>query len=63
MFIEERIHLFYCSFYPLYPPAEDVNVDYECFEVHGRMPVTPHILIVPSDLKQFVKVNRIQLQL
>lgn len=44
------------SYYPLYPPSEDVNVDYETFEKYGHMPVTPHVLIVPSDLKHFIKV-------
>lgn len=44
------------SYYPLYPPADDVNVDYELWEVHARLPVTPHVLILPSDLKAFVKV-------
>ncbi|XP_046343020.2 DNA polymerase alpha subunit B-like [Haliotis rufescens] len=43
------------SYYPLYPPHEDVNVDYDHFEVYGRMPVTPHVLVVPSDLRYFVK--------
>ena len=44
------------SFYPLYPSPEDVNIDYEEFELYARMPCTPHVLVVPSDLKQFTKV-------
>ncbi|MBN3314012.1 DPOA2 polymerase, partial [Atractosteus spatula] len=43
------------SYYPLYPPAVDVNLDYEHFQCHGQMPVTPDVLIVPSDLRYFVK--------
>ncbi|PVD26082.1 hypothetical protein C0Q70_13750 [Pomacea canaliculata] len=42
------------SYYPLYPPAEDVNADYEHFE-SVTMPVTPHVLITPSDLRYFIK--------
>lgn len=45
------------SFYPLYPSPEDVNIDYEVFDLYSRMPSTPHVLILPSDLKQFTKVN------
>nr|XP_022332439.1 DNA polymerase alpha subunit B-like [Crassostrea virginica] len=43
------------NFYPLYPSPEDVNIDYEEFELYARMPCTPHVLVVPSDLKQFTK--------
>uniref|UniRef100_H3AL79 DNA polymerase alpha subunit B n=1 Tax=Latimeria chalumnae TaxID=7897 RepID=H3AL79_LATCH len=43
------------SFYPLYPPAEEVNVDYECFQACAQIPVTPDVLIVPSELRYFLK--------
>ncbi|KAH9509090.1 DNA polymerase alpha subunit B [Bulinus truncatus] len=43
------------SYYPLYPPFEDVNVDYEMLDAYGKLPVTPHLLILPSDLKAFIK--------
>nr|KAG5711923.1 hypothetical protein BaRGS_026364 [Batillaria attramentaria] len=43
------------SYYPLYPPAEDVNADLEHFEDGVHMPVTPHVLITPSDLRYFIK--------
>ncbi|XP_048732444.1 DNA polymerase alpha subunit B-like [Ostrea edulis] len=43
------------NFYPLYPSPEDVNIDYEVFDLYSRMPSTPHVLILPSDLKQFTK--------
>ncbi|CAK6971975.1 DNA polymerase alpha subunit B [Scomber scombrus] len=43
------------SYYPLYPPVEEVNMDYEKFQSFGQMPVTPDVLIVPSELRYFVK--------
>ncbi|KAM6924144.1 DNA polymerase alpha subunit B [Xenentodon cancila] len=43
------------SYYPLYPPAEEVNMDYEKFQSFGQMPLTPDLLIVPSELRYFVK--------
>nr|XP_020447769.1 DNA polymerase alpha subunit B [Monopterus albus] len=43
------------SYYPLYPPVEDVNMDYEKFQSFGQMPLTPDVLIVPSELRYFVK--------
>lgn len=44
------------SYYPLQPPAEDVNVDYEQFEKYALLSYTPDILILPSDLRYFAKV-------
>lgn len=44
------------SYYPLYPPSEEVNFDHKNFIEYGFMPSTPDILIVPSDLHYFVKV-------
>lgn len=46
------------SFYPLFPPDEGVCVDYELLEQYATMDVIPHILIVPSNLKYFVKVSK-----
>lgn len=43
------------SYYPMYPPAEEVNVDYEKFQSFGQMPLTPDVLIVPSEMRYFVK--------
>ncbi|KAL9953110.1 hypothetical protein ACROYT_G040470 [Oculina patagonica] len=43
------------SYYPLHPPAEDVNLDYEQFEKHALLPYNPDILILPSDLRYFAK--------
>lgn len=43
------------SYYPLYPPVEEVNMDYEKFQIFGQMPLTPDVLIVPSELRYFVK--------
>ncbi|KAI1898644.1 hypothetical protein AGOR_G00074500 [Albula goreensis] len=43
------------SYYPLYPAAEEVNLDYEKFQIHGLMPLSPDVLIVPSELRYFIK--------
>lgn len=43
------------NYYPLYPPHDEMNVDYDHFEVYAQMPVKPHVLIIPSDLRYFVK--------
>ncbi|NWI13327.1 DPOA2 polymerase, partial [Crypturellus soui] len=43
------------SYYPLYPPAEGLNLDHESFCAHAALPVTPHVLVVPSELRYFVK--------
>ncbi|XP_020622597.1 DNA polymerase alpha subunit B-like isoform X1 [Orbicella faveolata] len=43
------------SYYPLHPPAEDVNIDYEQFEKYAMLPYNPDILILPSDLRYFAK--------
>ena len=45
------------SFYPLYPPTKDVNMQCDMLVEHTRIPVTPHILITPSDLRAFAKVQ------
>ncbi|XP_026125061.1 DNA polymerase alpha subunit B [Carassius auratus] len=43
------------SYYPLYPPVEEVNMDYDKFQQFGQMNLTPDILIVPSELRYFIK--------
>lgn len=43
------------SYYPLYPPVEEINMDYEKFHNFGQMPLTPDLLIVPSELRYFIK--------
>lgn len=43
------------NFYPLYPPNEEMNIDYLHFEHSAGIPVMPHILILPSDLRHFIK--------
>ena len=43
------------SYYPLYPPSEEVNVDYEQLEMYAKLPITPHVLVTPSELRYFVK--------
>ncbi|KAI4530112.1 hypothetical protein MG293_019968, partial [Ovis ammon polii] len=44
-----------CSYYPLYPPQEDVAIDYENFYLYAQLPVTPDVFIAPSELRYFVK--------
>ena len=55
--LELIIYLFIYSYYPLYPSSEDVNIDYELFEQYAKLPVTPHVLIIPSELRYFIKVG------
>ncbi|XP_075401550.1 DNA polymerase alpha subunit B isoform X2 [Tenrec ecaudatus] len=43
------------SYYPLYPPQEDMAIDYENFYIYAQLPVTPDILVIPSELRYFVK--------
>ncbi|XP_038620322.1 DNA polymerase alpha subunit B isoform X4 [Tachyglossus aculeatus] len=43
------------SYYPLYPPMEEMAIDYENFFTYAQLPVTPDILVVPSELRYFVK--------
>ena len=45
------------SYYPLFPPSEDVCIDYEEFAEHARLPCKPDVFIIPSDLRYFVKVR------
>ncbi|XP_061300077.1 DNA polymerase alpha subunit B [Pezoporus flaviventris] len=43
------------SYYPLYPPSEELNIDYESFYHYASLPVTPDVLVTPSELRYFVK--------
>ncbi|XP_055649233.1 LOW QUALITY PROTEIN: DNA polymerase alpha subunit B [Falco peregrinus] len=43
------------SYYPLYPPSEELNVDYVSFYSYASLPVTPDVLVTPSELRYFVK--------
>ncbi|XP_042761006.1 DNA polymerase alpha subunit B isoform X1 [Panthera leo] len=43
------------SYYPLYPPQEDMAIDYENFYTYAQLPVTPDVFVIPSELKYFVK--------
>jgi DNA polymerase alpha subunit B len=62
-----RIHgfLIWFSFYPVFPPPMDVshevNLDVSRSKLldldHGSQDHTPHVLLVPSRLKQFSKVS------
>ncbi|KAM7274067.1 hypothetical protein ACFE04_028731 [Oxalis oulophora] len=44
------------SFYPLYPAAESIPLDYSVAPEALQISWVPDILIVPSDMKYFVKV-------
>lgn len=43
-------------FYPVYPPAEDLNVDTELWEKYAFFEQQPHLLILPSDMRCYCKV-------
>ncbi|XP_068117229.1 DNA polymerase alpha subunit B [Hyperolius riggenbachi] len=43
------------SYYPLYPPSEEINIDYEAVYNYAMMTVTPDVFIVPSELRFFIK--------
>jgi len=43
------------SMYPLYPPSEELNVDFEKLEQFTLLDKAPHLLLLPSDLTHFVR--------
>nr|XP_045600835.1 DNA polymerase alpha subunit B-like [Procambarus clarkii] len=43
------------SLYPLYPGPEGICIDQEQAETHARLPFNPHLLVLPSDLRYFVR--------
>ena len=45
------------SFYPLYPPAEGIPLDFSLAPEALEISSIPDILILPSDLTHFVKVR------
>lgn len=46
-----------CSYYPLYPPQEDMAIDYDNFYSYAQLPVTPDVFVIPSELRYFVKAS------
>ena len=44
-----------CSYYPLYPPAPGSLLDTSLAD-HLQLPLTPDILLLPSDLNPFAKL-------
>ena len=49
------LHVFN-SYYPLYPPHEDVGMDISHALQHCQLQVKPDILFLPSELRPFTKV-------
>lgn len=45
------------SFYPLYPPADGMPLDYSLAHEALQIPSIPDILILPSDLTHFMRVK------
>ncbi|XP_076042828.1 DNA polymerase alpha subunit B [Oratosquilla oratoria] len=43
------------SMYPLYPPPLGVNIDHERCDLHARLPNSPHVLVLPSNLRGFIR--------
>jgi DNA polymerase alpha subunit B len=44
------------SFYPLYPPSDNICIDYEAWNKYARIDKPPRIFIASSDLATFNKV-------
>lgn len=51
--------ILWSSFYPLYPPSEDVPLDFSVASKALQFSSIPDILIIPSDLAHFVKVRNL----
>lgn len=45
------------SFYPLSPPMEKLNFDIKRASRFARLERIPHLLILPSDQKPFIRVS------
>ncbi|KAK8943380.1 hypothetical protein KSP40_PGU006061 [Platanthera guangdongensis] len=45
------------SFYPLYPPSVNVPLDFSLAPEAMDIPLTPDVLLLPSDLAPFIKVR------
>ncbi|KAJ0173714.1 hypothetical protein K1T71_010863 [Dendrolimus kikuchii] len=43
------------SYYPLWPPPQGMLVDATLWAAHAQLPCTPHILVLPSNFRYFVK--------
>ncbi|XP_026315166.1 DNA polymerase alpha subunit B [Hyposmocoma kahamanoa] len=43
------------SYYPLWPPPPGQCVDAALWAAHAQLPCTPHVFIVPSNFRYFVK--------
>ncbi|GMN49155.1 hypothetical protein TIFTF001_018320 [Ficus carica] len=54
--VEHQVIAWVDYFYPLYPPAEAVPLDFSLASEALEISLIPDILVVPSDMKYFVKV-------
>ena len=44
------------TYYPLWPPAQALAVDAALWATHAQMSCIPHVLVLPSNFRYFVKV-------
>ena len=44
------------SFYPIYPPSDQVCIDYEAWAKYARIDTHPNVFIAVSDLANFNKI-------
>ncbi|KAJ8713937.1 hypothetical protein PYW08_007557 [Mythimna loreyi] len=43
------------TYYPLWPPAQGLSVDAALWAAHAQMSCIPHVLVLPSNFRYFVK--------
>ncbi|XP_068618833.1 DNA polymerase alpha subunit B isoform X2 [Battus philenor] len=43
------------TYYPLWPPPPGLCLDAALWSAHAQMPCTPHILVLPSNFRYFIK--------
>ncbi|KAL1538983.1 hypothetical protein AAHA92_27662 [Salvia divinorum] len=58
--LTQQSFVLWSSFYPLYPPAEDVPFDFSLASKALHFSSIPDILILPSNLAHFVKVVAVE---
>ncbi|XP_067942278.1 DNA polymerase alpha subunit B-like [Watersipora subatra] len=45
------------SYFPVYPPGADINLDLELNEQYASIPCSPHLLLLSSNFNQFIKIG------